>query len=258
MAKLHELLAVEGDLEGAYKKITQEATHTFKTKVEHFVGSVRELEWFEDEQVEVPKEYQHLTTTVAEKLEYMNKHIIKYFDALIQKERTNQLAKADLVVDDVTIAKDVPATMLLGLESRLKAVRSVYEIIPTLPPNVEWKPDKTKGPNIYSRVNPEEKLKTEKVFKVQVLYPVTFPKEGERGESQPAQVEKIAETKNVGVFKKHIWTGIISPAEKSELLGKIDKLIRATKKARQRANTTKVENIVIGKKLFDYIHKTGA
>ena len=253
-SRLHELLAVEGDLEGIYKTITQETINTFSNKAHHFVGSVRELEWFEEGQKDEPKEYQHMTTTIKDKLDYNNKSIIRYFDALIQKEATNQVAKSDLIVDGVTIATDVPATMLLGLESRLKVVRSVYIAIPTLPPNVEWKKDPQKGDNVYSRVHPEEKMKTEKIFKVQVLYDARFPKEGERGESLPAQVEKISETKNVGVYKKNIWTGIISPAEKSKLLERVDKLLRAVKKARQRANSTEVLKVSIGKNLFDYIH----
>jgi len=253
-SKLHELLAVEGDLEGEYRAITQETINTFSNKAHHFVGSVRELEWFEEGQPEEPKEYQHMTTTVKDKLDYTSKSIIRYFDALLQKESTNQVAKADLVVDGVTIAKDVPATMLLGLENRLKVVRDIYMAIPTLPPNIEWKLDPQKGPNIYSRVHAEEKMKTEKIFKVQVLYEAKFPKEGERGESLPAQVEKISETKNVGVYKKNIWTGILSPAEKSVLLGRVDKLIRATKKARQQANSTEVVKSEIGKAIFDFIH----
>ena len=172
--------------------------------------------------------------------------IVRYLDALLQKERTNQDATADIVIDGVKIADSLPATFLLGLESRLKRVRAVYESIPTLPPNIKWEKDETKGDDIYSRAHPEEQLKTEKIFKVQVLYDAT--------KEHPAQVEKIPETKNVGVYKKEVWTGLLSPADKSVLLGKIDKLLQAVKKARQRANTTKVVKTTIGKELFAYIN----
>lgn len=246
MSKLHELLAVEGDLEGIYKKILDETAQTFTKKVDRFFGTVRTMEWFEEGNPPVPSEHQALTTTVKDKLGYQKNAVIRYFDALLQKERTNQDAKADIVIDGAVIASGLPATFLLGLESRLKRVREVYDKIPTLPPNIKWEKDITKGDDIYSRAHPEEQLKTEKIFKVQVLYDAT--------KEHPAQVEKIPETKNVGVYKKEIWTGLLSPADKSVLLGKIDKLIQAVKKARQRANTTEVVKTTIGKELFTYIN----
>lgn len=246
MAKLHELLAVEGDLEGIYKKILDETAQTFTKKGDRFFGAIRTMEWFEEGNPSVPAEHQTLTTTVNAKLDYQQNAVVRYFDALLQKERTNQDATADIIVDGVTIASGLPATFLLGLESRLKRVREIYDKIPTLPPNIKWEKDPTKGDSIYSRTHPEEQLKTEKIFKVQVLYDAT--------KEHPAQVEKIPETKNVGIYKKEVWTGLLSPADKSALLGKIDRLIQAVKKARQRANTTEVVKITIGKELFTYIN----
>uniref|UniRef100_A0A6M3JIC5 Uncharacterized protein n=1 Tax=viral metagenome TaxID=1070528 RepID=A0A6M3JIC5_9ZZZZ len=246
MSKLHELLSVEGDLEGTFKKILEETVTTFTKKADRFFGSIRTLEWFEDGQPPVPAEHQELTTTVKEKLDYQQDIIVQYFDAVLQKERTNQNAVGDIVIDGVTIASDIPATFLLGLESRLKKVRDVYSAIPTLPPNIKWEHDETKGENIYTRTHPEEQLRTEKIFKVQVLYEAT--------KEHPAQVEKIPETKNVGVYKREVWTGLLSPAEKSMLLGRIDKLIRAVKKARQRANSTEVVKTTIAKEIFNYIN----
>ncbi len=246
MSKLHELLAVEGDLDGEYKAIVDETISTFKKKPNLFFGAVRTLEWFEEGMPEIPEEHQELTTTVKDKLDYQQGPIVRYLDALLQKERTNQDARADIIVDGVKVASDLPATFLLGLETRLKKIREAYREIPTLPPNIKWERDETKGDNIYLRSNPEEQLKTEKIFKVQVLYEAT--------KEHPAQVEKIAETKNVGVYKKEVWTGLVSPAKKSALLGKIDKLLRAVKKARQRANTTEVVKQTIGKEIFEYIN----
>ena len=49
------------------------------------------------------------------------------------------------------------------------------------------------------------------------------------------------------------WSGMISSAQKSAILGRMDKLIRATKKARQRANTQEVVKVTISKKLIDFL-----
>lgn len=245
MAKLHELLAVEGDLEGTFKKILQETKKTFSDKPAFFLSWQRELEMFDVNAPEPPIDRQEMVTTVHDKLTYTNAHVINYFNAIAQKERTNQEAKADLNVGGLVIAKDVPATLLLGLESRLKLLRQTYEAIPTLAPGKKWKKDETLGEHIYVDAEPEEKFKTAKTFQHKVLYQAT--------KEHPAQIEKWEEVENVGKYRQLVWSAMLSPADKSILLGRIDTLIRAVKKARQRANSTDVVDYTIGKTLIDYI-----
>jgi len=97
--KLHELLAVEGDLENAAKKIMGETIQTFTKKQDHFSAFIRTLTMFdENRQNENTTDRSELTTTVDEKLDYTQLPVVRWFDALLQKEATNQLAKADLVV----------------------------------------------------------------------------------------------------------------------------------------------------------------
>jgi hypothetical protein len=253
MGKLHELLAVEGDLEGTFKKILQETKKTFNDKPAFFLAWQRELEMFDDKAPVPPIERQEMVTTVYGKLEYNNAHVVRYFDAIAQKERTNQEAKADLIIGGKAIIKDVPATLLLGLESRLKLLRQTYEAIPTLAPGKRWEKDETLGKDIYVDAAPEEKFKTGKTFKSKVMYSAQFPKEGEGGASIPAQIEKWEEVENVGKYKQRVWSGMLSPAAKSLLLGRVDTLIRGVKKARQRANSTDVVDLRIGETLIDYI-----
>jgi len=173
-------------------------------------------------------------------------HIVRYLDAVLQKERTNQEARSDLVVDGTVIAKDVPATFLLGLETKLKTVRSVYETIPTLQPGIKWERDDTQGKDVYRRAHPEEKFRTKKNMKNHVVAEAT--------KEHPAQVQVYNEDEKVARIVTDTWCGMVSPAEKSALLGRIDKLIRAVKKARQKANTTEVIKTTIGKELFTYIN----
>lgn len=243
---LHEVLAVEGELEGEYKKVLDEALNTFLKKANLFMGSVRTFESsIEEEGVTYPTERIELNTTVKKKLDYIKRPIARFFDAVYQKEKTNQSAKADIVVGDVTLAQEVPATFLLGMETKLKKVREVCNSIPTLAPGISWIKDETQGKNIYRTEHPEEKFKTAKNFKSRVLYPAT--------DQHPAQIKEWEESENVGKYIQHKWSGMITSAEKSELLGRVDKLIRAVKQARQRANREEVVNETIGIKLLDYI-----
>lgn len=246
MAKLHELLAVESDLEGTYNRILKETEVNFTKHPDRYFGEHIRVEFFDEN---APKEadlHKEMDDTVKSKLKYSQKSIIRYLDAVLQKERTNQDARTDLVVDGITIAKDVPATFLLGLESKLKRIRaSLFESIPTLQPGIKWEKDSEIGDDVYRMVNPIEKFRTKKVMKNHVISEAT--------KEHPAQVNVYNEDEKVARIIGDKWCGMISSAEKSQLLSNIDKLIRAVKKARQKANTTEVVKMTIGKELFKFI-----
>lgn len=247
--KLHEVLAVEGDLEGQSTKVMVEATATFSKKAPHFQGYHKWLEMFdENRQMEAQgaTENKEIVDTVKGKLGHVWGHFGRYLNTVAQKERTNQDARADLIVDGETLIEDAPATLLLGLESRLKKLRDVYDAIPTHQPGVKWVADEARGKDVFKAEHLVMANKTEKVPRHKVLVEPT--------EHHPAQVEKWMENVAVGVFKTEHWTSMVSPAKKAEWLGRIDKLLRAVKKARQRANNTPLVKIQVADALRKYIH----
>lgn len=246
MSKLHELLAVEADLEGVYKNIVQETETQFTKHPDRYIGQVTQVKFFDENapaEADVNKE---LDDTVMEKLEYSAGHIARYLDAVLQKETTNQIAKADLIVDGKKIAADVPATFLLGLENKLKYIRAMYENAPTLAPGIKWELDPTQGKGVYKMSNPEEKFRTKKVFKNHVIAEAT--------KEHPAQVQTYSEDERIARVITNKWCGMITPAAKSELLGRFDELLRAVKKARQVANSAEVVNAKIGREILNYIN----
>ena len=249
-AKLHELIAVEGDLEGTAKKIIDEAANTFKNKDEHFLALRREVKMLADTaeaRVEETSEGKELVSTVFEKLDYVRSPVIRYWDAVLQKEATNQTAKADLVVDGKTVSSGLPATFLLGMENKLKSLRAMYESIPTHPPGRSWIPDVGHShKNVYVAKDDEIRVRTKKLTKPVVLYEAT--------KDHPAQVKEVTEDVPVGQVVTRYWSGMISPAEKSDILARIDVLLRSVKKARQRANSTEVVKATVGKVLIDFIN----
>ena len=247
MSKLHELLAVEGDLAGTYAKIMAETKANFTKHPDRYFGQHSRVEFFDEGAPEEADVHKEMDDTVQAKLDYTAEHIVRYLDVVLQKEKTNQVAVADLVVDGVAIAKDIPATFLLGLESKLKKIRDdVYASIPTLQPGVKWEEDETVGKGVFRRVHPEEKFRGKKIFKNHVKAVAT--------DKHPEQVELYTEEIKVARIITDTWCGMISPAQKSALLGRIDKLIRAVKKNRQKANATEVSKVTIGKEIFNYIN----
>jgi len=247
--KLHELLAVEGDLAGVYTSIVSETNTNFKKHPERYFGQHVRVELFD---VDAPKEsdlHKELDDTVKNKLDYTSDHIIRYLDAVLQKEKTNQIAFGDIEVDGVKIASNVPATFLLGLETKLKKIKNdVYLSIPTLQPGIKWEDDSShEKKGVYKRVLPiDEKFRTKKIRKNHVVAVAT--------KEHPEQVEVYTEDEKVARIVTDTWCGMLSPSEKSALIGRVDKLIMAVKKGRQKANYTEIVEATIGKELFNYIN----
>jgi len=254
---LHEVLAVEADAAGVAKRIATETIHTFKEKAIHFTAATRTLELFNgsDEVAKAAAEkaeaqYLEMVTTVNAKLEYTLKQITPYYDVVLQKEATNQDAVADLITSDGTvIGSNLPATFLLGLETKLKQLREIYEVIPTLAPGVKWEKDAAQGKGVYRQAIPSVVAKTAKTWQHKVLVQAT--------DKHPANIEKWEETINIGAYTKESWSSALTPTEKSELLGRIDDLIRSAKEARQRANSTPIRKVEISKALVSFLHPNG-
>lgn len=249
MGKLHEVLAVEGDLAGTAKKIAEETIKTFSSRADHFMGSVQADTYFDENDANLNKtEEKAMDTTVFDKLKYAAPMVARYWDAYYVKEATNQHAKADIVLPDGSVfAKDVPATVLLGMETKLKETRAIYEHIPTLQPGIAWDEAPELGAGVYRTVSPVTTFITKKTLRPIELSPAT--------KEHKAQVHAVEEDKAVAKRLTTRTSGMLTPAQKSDLLERVDILIRSVKKARQRANNHEaVDDNSFGSKFFDYIH----
>jgi hypothetical protein len=241
--KLHALLAVEGDIKVRAEKILTEAKKTFKDKGAHFTETTRVYNPLNEDGYTEPDEHDPMVTTVDEKLAYVEEHLTRAFDVTLQKEKTNTMASADLIVDGQTIATAVPATVLLNFESKIKDIRSLYAAIPTLPPGTRWAEDKTRD-GVF--VAPDKKTyRKEKTTVPVVLYEAT--------EKHPAQVQTVNKDIPVGTITTSVKNGCWTVARKSKALARIDALLEATKRARQSANAAVAVEDTIGKQLFEYI-----
>lgn len=249
MGKLHELLAVDKDAETLFKRIINETEKTFTHKMEHFRGMLKTLEMVDEErqfEADALKESKNLVTTVPEKLEYTLGPVIDYINIQSQKELTNQSACADVIIDGQVILQEVPATTLLTLEKIFTRVRGTFAKIPTLDPAIDWIEDNTaEKPGVYKAVEPEIRNKTEKTSEFKVIVQPT--------EKHPAQVKEVIEDNVIGRYITKRTSGMITPFQKSQYLRKIEKLLRAFKQARTRANNIDVVNKQIGADIIDYI-----
>ncbi|MCK5385791.1 MAG: hypothetical protein KAJ39_01310 [Gammaproteobacteria bacterium] len=247
-AKLHEVLAVESSLEKVSKKLTGESIKTFG-KENLFKGFTKELKMFSDDDQKLNEtSHLELETTVGENLEYLIPNIAKYWNSVLLKDATNQVAKADIVLSDGTVlAKDIPATFLLGLETKLGELRKLYDAIPTLAPGIKWVPDELERKGIYTDENKSVSFKQETAQEFVEASPAT--------KEHPAQVVGVKNIKNVGKYTTSSQSGMLSSLEKACKMSRFDELFVAIKKARMRANSVDVVTTErVAEKLFKYIN----
>ena len=246
--KLHELLAVETSLENQAAKVRSELAGTFEKK-RHLFGETRIVFTPATEgatpQVETQSDLQ---TTVTKELIAIQPFIAKALDASYQVALANTHAKADIVLDDdanTTLLTGLPATALLELEKRVAEVGALINAVPTLDPAKGFTADTQRGDGVF-QARPVTKTRTRKTKKLYVKYEAT--------KEHPAQTELLDEDQPVGTIQEQEWSGLITPARKSELLSRVETLARAVRRARSRANEAEIDPTKrIGQTLLNYV-----
>lgn len=247
MGKMHELLAVEKDIVGRASATIMETLKTFKEKAAEFFTGYTKTYTPNDanDRDLVPPESKELVDTVPSKLKYTFGVLEAEYDWLLQKESTNQNARADLIVDGKTIGTALPATFLLTLENRLTKVREVILNAPTLPNGPKWVEDPQKGNFVFKLSDAQIQYRTRKTPVPFVLHEAT--------DRHPAQVSKEEKTETVGSYSSMFWDGRVTSAYKSQMLERVDKLLMAVRKAIRKANDVESVDNTIGRTIFSYI-----
>lgn len=250
MGKLYELIAVEPKVEKDSTAVIKRVASIFAGKKELFTGEHRTLQMFDAErknEEEGAEKVRELTVTVSEVLEEMKQHVGRHYDLAFQKERSNQTAVADVEIDGKVVIANCPVYFLLGMENRLEELRKVLDSIPILDSGTRWKKAEDLGKSIYRIEQPVKSHKTEKIKRHKVVW------EPQPGMSQPPQIETWQDNVAVGTYFDDLCSGAMPLAEKTELLNKMDKLINAVKKARQRANAADAIEDKVSEKIFGYL-----
>jgi hypothetical protein len=248
MAKLHELLAVGGNLDTQASTTRQDLINTFGTKKHHFAEKRVTFTSLDEGSKPVTEEQSDIQATVASEVKWISEIMAKHIDVGHQVDVANTLAKADVVLEDGTtiLLKSVPATSLLQLEKRIQEVLTLAKAIPTLDPTKGFKPDTDKGVGVYA-AREVTKNRTKKANKVVVKYPAT--------DKHPAQTEMVIEDVVIGTIREQEWSSATTPAIKGDVISRIEVVLRAVKKARARANEQELDvaSNKIGQKVLEYV-----
>lgn len=253
MPALHELLAIEKTRTSQAVKLLKETLAKFLKAPQYFRGYEKSLKMIVDSAENTAiesaaRESAALPTTVPETLSYVMEHWVKAEDVIYQINASNRNAVADLYFNGEVIAKQVPVDELMGLETRLTALRGVLAEMPTLSAHSKWELMTTSDKDgVWVIESPETTVKTEKVMTPVVLSPAT--------DKHPAQIDKVVVNKPVGTFSIIKYNGGATSAQKAAVLGNIDELLTEVKSARMRANQVEIANVKIGQVLADIILK---
>lgn len=240
--QLHQILALEktakaateGEVTAAYKDIQKPVL---------FQGLTRVYKPLDDADTEyLPPERKMVQMGVDDVIGRAVQAWSRQADLVATKDATNQLARADVLIDGAVLLRQVPVTTLLYLEKKLTDVSTLLRKAPVLDPETKWEPDPTTG---QWRSEPEKTIRSKKVPKAFVRAQAT--------DKHPAQVDMFTEDVPVGMWTKTLHSGAMAATRKAELLNRVETLAAAVKVAREYANRADVVDARIGDLVFGYL-----
>lgn len=241
MPTLHEILPQEAHVKSRSHKLR---TQRFRelARPSAFDGEVRTFEKIDDDYIDLPEEVKLVERKVDDIFREIREEFTELYDLEATKNEINRSAAADVIVDGVTVFKDLSSTSIMFLIKELEHTRTFVQAAPTLSPTLTWTHDDNSGQYVSA---PVKTHRTEKVQRPIVLVEAT--------EKHPAQAQLITEQQTVGYWNKVQHSGAIPEQKKRELLRRVEKLSVALKEALGRANQAEAPSVSVGDALFNYV-----
>lgn len=243
---LNQLVRQEKTASENYQARSADITKTLKDQRHRFQGYVKTYEALREGDQELPVDRKEVGATLLSELkDFLREFFLEAVSTAVQKEESNCLAKADLLLFDQTWPQ-LPVGALLSLEGKLGRLKKILVHMPTLDDNKEWKVhDNANG--IYTVHPVEWKYRTAKMPYNHIKAPAT--------DKHAAQVEVLYRDENIGKWYTKIFSGACSIEVKAKVLANVDKAIAAVVDARERANLSAAAAPQDFSALFDAIMK---
>lgn len=243
MTQLNQIVAVE---KGVKARTTREITDVYRQlgRGADFSGLHRVYRPIDDESAErLPEESKRVQAKVHEQLGKAGDALSALFDVVATKETGNMSAAADVTVDGTVIIAGAPVPLLLFLEKQITDWRTELRAVPVLDTAEAWQISATEE-GIF-RTEPVETVRSKKVPRNHV--------KAEATDRHPAQVEVYFEDIPVGRWTTTKLSGAVPVVVRDEWIKRADKLLDALKQAREKANSTEVQQVKIGDAVFSYL-----
>jgi hypothetical protein len=246
MPKLNQIIAIEdGAKKSGYADLTK--THHVLQKPDLFSGFVATYApHTEDPALKQPDQRKVIQQSAPDIVKLAQAGLAEMWNVVATKDIGNCSAKADVVVDGVVLAAQVPVTHLLFLEKQLVDMRTFIAKLPVLDPAKEWEYDPNKG--MYQTKFHEQRIKTRKVHKSLVKI--------EPGPHSQGQADIITVDEAEGVWTQVDMSTAYPQDAIRQMLDRVSKLSTAVKSAREEANSIDVTKATTAEKLLSFIFGT--
>lgn len=241
MPKLNQIIAIEKGVKNQANQVIT-AVHQVLQKPAVLLGISRSYTPRDDEGEKLPGESSQVQVRAEDLISKMTTAWAELVDITLTKDVSNCAARADVEVDGRVVLADVPVTSLLFLEKQLVDLHTCIKKLPVLDSAERWERDDAQ--NCFA-TRPVDTVRTKKVKRNHV--------KAEATKEHPAQVEVYDEDVVVGTWKTIKYSGALPAVKIVEMLGRVEKLQRAVKFARESANSIDATVQKGGGKLFDYL-----
>jgi hypothetical protein len=243
-----QLIAVAGSTKDETKNRVDQLGHIARTPA-LFDGHEQTYEnLFPDTRVSEPGTSQKVRATADMLLKALQLQMTQHMDLVRTLDDANTTAFADVEVpgpdgSPVTLLAHVPVGHMLWLVRETERMIELVGALPELNPGHDWSP----AGNGLSRYGPVESFKTDKVpGDVQVVVPPT--------DKFPAVTRELP-AKDLVVGRRHkvTFSGAVDPERKRVLLERLGNFRDGLRKAREEANSARVEEKHEGDVIFGYL-----
>ncbi|MDT5032255.1 MAG: hypothetical protein QOC94_2426 [Actinoplanes sp.] len=241
MAKLNQIIAVEKGVKSKSFADLTDAHHAVQ-KSAPLAGISRVYQPKDEEGEQLPPESTRVQLKTEDILREVAETLTRLFDVTATKDWSNLTARADVTVDELTIARDVPVTYLLFLEKQLTDLHTFVKKLPVLDAAESWVRDDSTD---SWKTEPVRTIRTKKVPRNHV--------KAEATEKHPAQVDVYYEDVAVGYWTTVKFSGALPAKRVNDLLDRVLKLQTAVKFAREEANSVDVLDQKVGATIFGYL-----
>lgn len=161
------------------------------------------------------------------------------------KDIADQSAKADIIVGDETVLRDVPISHILWLEKQVTDFVTVFRALPIQSAAEKWESADNLPAGVY-RTPTEEVPSTKKITDQKVVIPPT--------DQHPGQWTEISKDVQSGTWKTTKFTAALPAKQKEILVRRATDLLVAVQQAATRANHASVVDIKTeGQTIFGYL-----
>lgn len=223
-AALNQLIAVRKGIQ-AEVHATVTKLHRDMQKPALLNGLVRTYRKIRDEDPDLPGERQLVQVRVKELLHQVERQYTRLWDVTAAVDWTNCEARADVVVDDVTVIENAPVSYLIFMEKQLTNLHTIVDEAAVLDSAERWTWNDEEQAWATDRTTT---MRTKKEHRATVIVPPT--------EHHPAQVLPYQEDVPAGYWDTVKFSGALNGERRNQLLERIGTLREAVKVAREQAN----------------------